>query len=74
MQLVGFLSSVSPGPYARMVDAFRQGLNDTGYVEGRNVAIEFRWANNQPERLPALAADLVQRRWRPSSPWPREFA
>ena len=61
MQLVGFLSSVSPGPYARMVDAFRQGLNDTGYVEGRNVAIEYRWGAGQYDQLPALAADLVRR-------------
>ena len=55
---------------AVFLDTFRR----LGWRDGRNVAIEFRWANNQPERLPALAADLVQRRWRPSSPWPREFA
>lgn len=61
MPVVGFLSSVSPGPWAHFVAAFRQGLSETGYVEGRNVAIEFRWAEGQYDRLPALAADLVAR-------------
>src|SRR5437588_13124517 len=59
--LIGFLHSASPGPFARAVDAFRQGLIETGYVEGQNVAIEYRWAEGQYDRLPALAADLVSR-------------
>jgi putative tryptophan/tyrosine transport system substrate-binding protein len=61
MPVVGFLSALSPGPNAQRLAAFRQGLNDTGYIEGRNVAIEYRWADNQYDRLPALAADLVRR-------------
>jgi putative tryptophan/tyrosine transport system substrate-binding protein len=60
--VVGFLNSASPDGYAAMADAFRQGLNETGYVDGRNVAIEYRWAENRYERLPGLAADLVSRR------------
>jgi len=59
--VVGFLSSASPDLYAYVVSAFRQGLRETGHVEGRNVAIEFRWAHGQNDRLPALAADLVRR-------------
>jgi putative ABC transport system substrate-binding protein len=61
MQVVGFLHSASPDPYAHMVAAFRQGLKDTGYVEGRNVTIEFRWAEGDNDRLPAMAAELVRR-------------
>ncbi len=61
MPVIGFLSIASPGTFAHLVAAFRQGLNETGYVEGRNVAIEYRWAENQYERLPALAAELVRR-------------
>jgi len=61
MPVVGFLGSTSPGPYMPYVAAFREGLRDGGYVEGRNVGIEFRWAESQYERLPALAADLVGR-------------
>jgi putative ABC transport system substrate-binding protein len=62
MPVIGFLSAVSPGPFAQRLAAFRQGLNETGYVEGRNLAIESRWAEGQYDRLPALAADLVGRR------------
>src|SRR5216683_2591054 len=57
--VVGFLSGVSPGSYAPFVAAFRQGLSETGYVEGQNLAIEYRWAEGSYDRLPALAADLV---------------
>ena len=62
MPVIGFLSSVSPEPFAPMVAAFRQGLKETGYVDGQNVSIEYRWAEGQYDRLPALAADLVDRR------------
>jgi putative ABC transport system substrate-binding protein len=65
LPVIGFLSSVSPVAFARTVvalqAAFRQGLSETGYVEGRNVAMEYRWAEGQYDRLPALAADLVSR-------------
>jgi putative tryptophan/tyrosine transport system substrate-binding protein len=60
--LIGFLNSASPGPFARLVDAFRRGLREGGYVEGRNVRIEYRWAEGEFARLPELAADLVNRR------------
>jgi ABC-type uncharacterized transport system substrate-binding protein len=60
MPVIGFLHPSSPDPYR--LRAFRQGLKDTGFVEGENVAIEYRWADNQIDRLPALATELVQRR------------
>src|ERR1700737_120939 len=61
MPVIGFLSSASPDGYAIRLHAFGQGLKDTGYVEGQNVAIEYRWADGQYDRLPALAAELVGR-------------
>jgi putative ABC transport system substrate-binding protein len=60
--VIGFLGVSSPGPNAQSVAAFHQGLSETGYVEGQNIAIEFRWAEGRYDRLPALAADLVGRR------------
>jgi putative tryptophan/tyrosine transport system substrate-binding protein len=59
--VVGFLGTGSPDVFAYVVRAFRQGLSETGFVEGRNVAIEYSWANDELDRLPALAADLVRR-------------
>jgi putative tryptophan/tyrosine transport system substrate-binding protein len=61
MPVIGFLEPRSPDTIADQLRAFRQGLKDTGYVEGENVAVEYRWAENQPDRLPALAAELVRR-------------
>jgi putative ABC transport system substrate-binding protein len=61
MPVIGYLGSESPEPYASRLAAFREGLAGAGYVEGRNVAIEFRWAQGQYRRLPALAMDLVNR-------------
>ena len=60
--VLGFLYAGSPEPSAHLVAAFRAGLSETGYIEGQNVSIEFRWAHNQNERLPDLAADLISRR------------
>jgi ABC-type uncharacterized transport system substrate-binding protein len=62
MPVVGYLDAGSAEPNAPLLSAFRKGLSETGYAEGRNVAIEFRWAEGRSERLPELAADLVRRR------------
>ena len=62
MLVIGFLHSASPDGQALYVAAFREGVRQTGNVEGRDVTIEFSWANNQNDRLPALAADFVRRR------------
>ena len=61
MPVVGFLNIRVPGADPHLLAAFRWGLQETGYVEGQNVAIEYRWANNQYDLLPELAADLVRR-------------
>jgi len=62
MPMIGVLDARSPGTTENPLRAFREGLNDTGYIAGENVALEYRWAEDQIDRLPALAADLVQRR------------
>jgi len=59
MPVIGFLASTSPEPLAHFMTAFRQGLSETGYVEGQNVALEYRWAEDHYDRLPELAAELV---------------
>jgi putative ABC transport system substrate-binding protein len=61
LPVVGFLGTGSPGPYAPLAAAFLQGLKERGYVEGQNVAIDYRWGESQDSRLPALAADLVRK-------------
>jgi putative ABC transport system substrate-binding protein len=62
MLVIGYLAPESPGPFASRLKAFQEGLAESGYVEGRNVAIEYRWAEGQYSRLPSLAADLVSRK------------
>ena len=58
---IGYLQAGGPGPSASFLAALRQGLSETGYVEGQNLTIEYRWAEGNYDRLPALAADLVRR-------------
>src|SRR3954464_15469724 len=58
---IGFLNSQSPGGYADRLHGFRQGLKEVGYIEGENAVIEYRWAEGQLDRLPALATELVRR-------------
>jgi putative tryptophan/tyrosine transport system substrate-binding protein len=62
MPLIGFLSGTSPHGFEHLAAAFRRGLSQAGYVEGQNVAIEYRWAEGHYERLPTMAADLVIRK------------
>src|SRR5215213_7625569 len=62
MPVIGYLNTGSPNTNPPLLDAFRQGLSETGYVEGQNLAIEYRWAEGHYDRLPALAADLVGRK------------
>ena len=61
MPVIGFLSSSAVADRARYLTPFQQGVRETGYVEGQNVAVEYRWAQDQADRLPDLAADLVHR-------------
>jgi putative ABC transport system substrate-binding protein len=60
LPMIGFLSSAAPGPFKQFVEAFRRGLNETGFVEDQNATIEYRWAEGRFDRLPALAIELVQ--------------
>src|SRR6266700_7785797 len=60
MPVIGFLGSASPDRWAGRMRAFHRGLGETGYAEGRNVAIEYRWAQGQNDRLPTLVAELVR--------------
>jgi putative tryptophan/tyrosine transport system substrate-binding protein len=61
MPVVGFLGTASAYPFAHLLAGLRRGLQETGFIEGRNVAVEYRWAEGQYDRVPALAADLVRR-------------
>src|SRR5258707_13052636 len=61
LPVIGFLSTTSPQVYTARLRAFAQGLKEEGYIEGQNVAIEYRWAGDHEDRLPVLAAELVQR-------------
>ena len=62
MPVIGFLNTASPETFVHLVAAFRRGLNEAGYVEGQNVAIDYRWAAGHYDPMPALAVDLVERR------------
>src|SRR6476660_1238799 len=62
MPVIGFLSAIPPSTMPKWVDGFRRGLAETGYEEGRNVTVEYRWSDSDYDRLPALAADLIERR------------
>src|SRR5262245_53479009 len=61
MPVIGFMRSTSLAPFESLATAFRQGLNEAGFVEGRNVAVEYRYADNQEDQLPALLAELTRR-------------
>src|SRR5262245_22182371 len=63
MPVVGFVNAASPQAYARMLSAFLKGLGETGYIENQNIKIEYRWAQGEIDRLPALAAGLGRREW-----------
>jgi len=65
MPVVGFLRGTSANASADLIAALRRGLTEAGYIEGRNIAIEYRWAESRDERLPALAAELVRRQCAP---------
>ena len=62
MPVIGFLNSASPGPFAHLIEGFRRGLSESGYVENQNYLIEYRWAEGHYDRLSALAAELVAKR------------
>src|SRR5262249_17978848 len=62
MPVIGFLNSASPQPFANYVSGFRVGLKQTGYIDGQNVTIEFRWTEGHYDSLPEMAADLVRRK------------
>src|SRR5262245_51617421 len=61
MPVIGFIYSASPDPVAHRLRAFRQGLKETGYVEGENIVIEYRWAESRIDRLPEMVTDLIRR-------------